>query len=127
MIQKITCAVNTTDHLLMQQFTDRMLLSGITTKNVKPTSKYIYFDASWDDANVPGIPISSHNRAGAKPRKLTYDGGDATCGLVWKLRREGLSDAEIGLILDASESTIARRRKKHLADGSFVEDSTAVF
>lgn len=128
MIHKIACAANTTDNLIFQQLTDRMALSGITIKNVIPSSKYIYFDAVWDDTDKVIISTSRQNKAGAKPKKLIYDRRDATCGLVWQLRNDGhLSDAEIGLVLDVSESTIARRRKKHMADGSFVENSTAIF
>lgn len=128
MIQKITCAANTTDNLMFQQLTDRMLSSGIAVNNIKTSSKYIYFDAVWDDTDMPENPRpKSGHRAGAKPKKLIYDGKNATCGLVWQLRNNGLSDAEIGLVLDVSESTIARRRKKHLSDGSFTENSTAIF
>lgn len=130
MIQKITCAANTTDNLMFQQLTDRMLSSGIAVNNIKTASKYIYFDAVWDDTDMPKPPRqkSNHNKAGAKPKKLIYDGKNATCGLVWQLRNEmHLSDAEIGLILDVSESTICRRRKKHLSDGSFVENSAVIF
>lgn len=129
MIQKITCAANTTDNLIFQQLTDRIRLSGIAVSNIKTSSKYIYFDAVWDeDMPKPPIQKSNHNKAGAKPKKLIYDGKNATCGLVWQLRNEmHLSDAEIGLVLDVSESTIARRRKKHVADGGFVENSTAIF
>ena len=129
MQQKITCAINTTDNQILQQITDRILLSGIIANNIKPASKCIYFDAVWDDADIPTIiQKPNHNKAGAKPKKLVYEGAEATCGLVWKLRNEGhLSDAEIGLILDVSESTIARRRKKHLSDGSFHSDSKVMF
>lgn len=130
MIQKITCAANTTDNLIFQQLTDRMLSSGIAVNNIKTSSKYIYFDASWDDTKIPAPPAiqkPTHSRAGAKPKKLTYDDRNVTCGLVWRLRNDGLSDAEIGLVLDVSESTICRRRKKHLSNGSFVEGSTVIF
>lgn len=128
MIQKITCAINTTDNQILKQLTDRMLLSEITVTNIKPAAKCIYFDAVWDDADIPAIVQKpKHNKAGAKPKKLIYDGKDVTCGLVWQFRHEGLSDAEIGLVLDASESTIARRRKKHLAEGSFCAESAVIF
>lgn len=130
MIQKITCAVNTTDNLLFQQFIQRMFLSGITVDNIKHSSKCIYFDVHWDDTDMPAHAIQKpdHNKAGAKPKKLTYDGNAVACGFVWHLRNEGhLSDADIGLILGASESTICRRRKRHMANGEFFENSEIIF
>lgn len=130
MLQKLTCAANTTDNLIFQQLINRIRLSGITVNNIKTSSKYIYFDAAWDDTEIPTLfkQKSNLNRAGAKPKKLMYEGKEATCGLVWQFRNDGhMSDAEIGLVLNASESTICRRRKKHLADGNFVENSTVIF
>ena len=128
MIQKITCAINTTDEQILQQITDRLLLTGISATNIKPSSKCIYFDAFWDDAEPTTIKKPNSHKVGAKPKKLDYEGEEATCGMVWKLREQGhLSDGEIGMILGASESTIARRRKRHLADGSFGEGSAVVF
>ena len=80
MIQKITCAANTTDNLMFQQLTDRMLSSGIAVNNIKTSSKYIYFDAVWDDTDMPENPRpKSGHRAGAKPKKLYED-----TGYVWK-------------------------------------------
>lgn len=131
MIQKITCAANTTDSLIFQQFVNRMLLSGIVVDNIKHLSKYIYFDVHWDDTDMlktSAIQKSNHGNAGAKPKKLTYEGNAATCGLVWNLRTQGhLSDADIGLVLGASESTICRRRKRHMANEEFFENSECIF
>lgn len=131
MIQKITCAANTTDSLIFQQLADRMLLSGINVDNINHFSKYIYFDVHWDDTDMlktSAIQKSNHGNAGAKPKKLIYEGNAATCGLVWNLRTQGhLSDADIGLVLGASESTICRRRKRHMANGEFFENSEIIF
>lgn len=128
MIQKITCAANTTDSLIFQQFADRMLLSGITVDNIKHFSKYIYFDVHWDDTDMLKTSAANRSNAGAKPKKLTYEGNAVVCGFVWHLRNEGhLSDADIGLILGASESTICRRRKRHMENGEFFENSACVF
>lgn len=131
MIQKITCAANTTDSLIFQQLADRMLLSGINVDNINHFSKYIYFDVHWNDADMlkPSvIQKSNHSNAGAKPKKLTYEGNAVACGFVWHLRNEGhLSDADIGLILGASESTICRRRKRHMENGEFFKNSECVF
>lgn len=128
MIHTITCAIKSDDPLLVQQFRDRLAIAAIKSTDLSSSgNKYTYLDLQWDDT----IPIGSKHgfhRAGAKPKKLLYDGKIVTCGLVWQLREEGhLSDAAIGLILDASESTIARRRKKHLTDGNFHKDGNVIF
>lgn len=130
MVHTVTCAIKSSDGLIVQQFVDRLAAVGIKATDQTPSgSRYTYFDLHWDDEDTQ--TASRHratHRAGAKPKKLLYDGKQATCGLVWHLREnEYLSDAAIGLVLDASESTVARRRKKHLADGDFYKDSDVIF
>ncbi|MCM1219308.1 MAG: hypothetical protein NC548_32920 [Lachnospiraceae bacterium] len=84
------------------------------------------YAVSLDDTQHLGK--SGSKKAGAKPKQLIYNGEPVTCGFVFQLRNvKNLSDAEIGLIFDISESTIARRRKKHSAEGSFYAGSTVIF
>lgn len=128
MVHTITCALKSDDPLLVQQFKDRLAAATIKATDLSSTnSKYTYLNLQWDDSIPAGSKHSTH-RAGAKPKKLLYDGKVVTCGLVWQLREEGhLADAAIGLILDVSESTITRKRKKHLTDGDFRKGSTVIF
>lgn len=129
MVHTVTCAIKSNDGLIVQQFVDRLAAVGIKAADqTPPDSKYTYFGLCWDDEDTQ--TASRHraiHRAGAKPKKLLYDGEQATCGLVWRLRDGGMSDAAIGLVLDAAESTISRRRKKHMADGDFYFGSEVVF
>lgn len=129
MVHTVTCAIKSNDGLIVQQFVDRLAAVGIKAADqTPPDSKYTYFNLCWDDEDTQ--TASRHrgpHRAGAKPKKLLYDGEQATCGLVWRLRDGGMSDAAIGLMLDAAESTISRRRKKHMADGDFYKDSNVIF
>lgn len=130
MIYKLIYAVNSGDKNILQQFENRLSLANIYTKQLKASDKYSYFEASWDDADVPKLhPQNRGSRnAGAKPKRLVHDGKTVTCGFIYELRHiKNLSDAEIGLIFDVSESTIARRRKKHLSEGSFYADSGIIF
>ena len=130
MIHELTCAINTNDKAIMQQFKDRLPSAKIKAIDLaSPNSKYTYLSLQWDDTDIPAAQKHHGNsHAGAKPKKLLYEGKPVTCGLVWHLReQEHLSDAAIGGVLDASESTIARRRKKHLADGNFHADSVTIF
>lgn len=129
MVHITTCAIKSKDKLTVQQFTERLKSAGIKAINqTPPDSKYTYLDLSWNDADIQ-TTLRQHNtnRAGAKPKKLLYDNKPVTCGLVWQLRDDGMSDAVIGSVLDASESTISRRRKKHMADGDFNKDSDIIF
>lgn len=126
MLQTITCAIKSKDRMIIQQFMERLASARI--KAIDRTaigSPYTYFDLCWDDADASSAGVKC--RAGAKPRKLLYEGVPATCGLVWQMRSGGMSDAVIGQMLDTSESTISRRRKKHLADGDFCRDSKVIF
>ena len=129
MVHTITCAIKSNDGLIVQQFVGRLAAVGIKAADqTPPDSKYTYFNLCWDDEDTQ--TASRHratHRAGAKPKKLLHDGEQATCGLVWRLRDGGMSDAAIGLVLDAAESTISRRRKKHMADGDFYFGSEVVF
>lgn len=130
MMHKLVYAVNSIDTDTLQQFSDRLSLCGIQTKQLKTSDKYSYFEAVWDDADIPKLhPKNSRSgNAGAKPKQFIYNGSPVSCGFIFQLRNvKKLSDAEIGLIFDVSESTVARRRKKHLSDGSFYEGSTILF
>lgn len=130
MIYKLIYAVNSDNKNIIQQFENRLSIANIYTKQLKSSDKYSYFEASWDDANVPTLHLRNSNskNAGAKPKQLVHDGKPVSCGFIYTLRHtKNLSDAEIGLIFDVSESTIARRRKRHLSDGSFYENSNIIF
>lgn len=129
MIHKLTCALNSNNDFITQQFIDRLLLVGIHSTQLKPSDKYCYLEVAWDDSNT-SLSAKSHNirNAGAKPKILQHNGSPVTCGLVYQLRNQKhLSDAQIGAMLDVSESTICRRRKKHLSNGSFYEGSNIAF
>lgn len=130
MLHKISYAVMSDDTDILQQFESRLAIVGIQVNLIKSSDRYSYFEASWDDADIPCQPFknSRSRNAGAKPKQLIYNGSPVTCGFVFQLRNnKNLSDAEIGLIFDVSESTISRRRKKHLSDGNFYKDSSTIF
>lgn len=128
MIQKLTLAVNSNDDILIQQFINRLLLVGIHSEQLKPSNKYCYLEITWNDSDTD-LPLKHNTRnAGAKPKELHYNNSPVTCGLVYQLRNQKhLSDAQIGAMLDVSESTICRRRKKHISDGNFYEGSNTIF
>ena len=129
MIQKLTCALNSNDDIIIQQFIDRLLLVGMHSNQLKPSDKYCYLEVSWDDSNAV-LSAKNHNirNAGAKPKILQHNGSPVTCGLVYQLRNQKhFSDAQIGSLLDVSESTICRRRKKHSLNNSFYEGSETIF
>ena len=129
MIQKITCALNTNDDILIKNFISKLLLANIQAKILKSSDKYCYLDVSWDDSNAV-LSAKKHNirNAGAKPKELQYNNSPVTCGLVYQLRsQKHFSDAQIGAMFDVSESTICRRRKKHISDGCFYEGSKTIF
>ena len=120
-MEGVTCAINTNDENIIQQFKNRMAQARIQVSDLPATNKmYAYFRLEWDD-NI------HRKKAGAKPKKLFIDGKEADCGIVWRLRNEGLSDAGIAEIFDIGESTVTRRRKKHQADGEFYDGSTIIF
>ena len=54
--------------------------------------------------------------------------GKLNYGTIYQLRNHKyLSDAEIGSLFDISESTVTRRRKKHISNGNFYDGSNIVF
>jgi hypothetical protein len=117
----VTCAINTNDENIVQQFKNRMASAKIQVSALAASdSRYTYFRLEWNGE-------LHRNKAGAKPKKLFIDGKEADCGIVWRLRNEGLSDAGIAEIFDIGESTVTRRRKKHQADGEFYDGSTIIF
>ena len=129
MVQKLTCALNSNDDILIQYFLSRLLLANIQAKILKSSDKYSYIDITWDDSDTD-LSVKKHNirNAGAKSKELQYNNSPATCGLIYKLRNEQhLSDAQIAALLNVSESTICRRRKKHFSDGCFYEGSKTIF
>lgn len=126
MTHRITYAVHVEDGPAMEQFSGRLSSAGVQTRHLKSSDRYSYFESSWDDADMPKAHFKGS--AGAKPKKLRYKGNPVTCGFIHMLKNEKhLSDAEIGLLFDISESTISRRRKKHLDNGSFYEGSNDIF
>lgn len=130
MIHNLTYILQADDKDIFHQLESRLYLVGIQTRHLKSSDKYSYFELSWDDTDIPSLhKKNNHSRnAGAKPKQLLYNGNPATCGFIFQLRNvKNLSDAEIGMIFDVSESTIARRRKKHLSEGTFYEDSSIIF
>lgn len=130
MIQKITYVVNTNDKDILQQFIKRLSFAGIQSKHLKSSDKYNYYESYWSDSDSPDLQYKNHNTksAGAKTRQLKHNGKSVTCGFVYELRHtKNLSDAEIASLFDISESTIFRRRKKHLSDGTFYENSDTIF
>lgn len=128
MIQKLTFAVNSNDDILIQNFLSRLLLANIQAKILKSSDKYSYIDITWNDSDI-NLPLKLNSRnAGAKAKILHYNNSPVTCGLIYKLRNEQhLSDAQIAALLNVSESTICRRRKKHFSDGCFYEGSKTIF
>lgn len=128
MIHKLTCALNSNDTTLIQQFVERLLLIGINLEQLKSSDKYSYFEATWNDSDT-NLPLKLNARnAGAKPKTLQFNNSPVTCSLVYQLREyKHLSDAKIAEMLDVSESTICRRRKKHSLNGSFHEGSKTIF
>lgn len=117
----VTCAINTNNEIIIQQFKQRMAAARIQADALPAAdSRYTYFRLEWDD-NI------QRQKAGAKPKKLFLDGKEADCGLIWKMRDEGISDAGIAAVFDIGESTVTRRRKKHQTDGDFYAGSTIIF
>lgn len=130
MTQKIRYVINPEDGSAIKQFIDRLQLLGIQTRRIKSSDKYSYFESSWNDTEIPESNMQKRNprNAGAKLKELNYNGKSVLCGSVYLLKyQKKLSNAEIGQLLDVSESTISRRIKKHLSDGNFYEKSKAIF
>ena len=130
MIQKITYVINSNDMDILQQFTNRLSMVGIQTKQIKSSDKYIYCESCWSDLDTPNLQSNKHNsrNSGAKPKQLIHNAKPVDCGFIYQLKySKNLSDAEIASLFGISESTIFRRRKKHLADGNFYEGSETIF
>lgn len=130
MLHNLTYILNSENQEILRLFEAKLSLVGIHTKHIKSSDRYHYFEASWDDTDILDrhLKNSRSQNAGAKPKQLLYNGNPATCGFIFQLRNiKNLSDAEIGMIFDVSESTISRRRKKHLSNGDFYENSNIIF
>lgn len=127
MIHKIIFATNS-DEDTLQQFQNRLFMVGLQTNRLKSEGKLNYFESVWDDADSIKLTSKGNKNVGAKPKQLTYNGESVTCGTIYQLRNyKHLSDAEIGSLFDISESTITRRRKKHISNGDFYDGSSIVF
>lgn len=129
MIQKLACAINSNNDMLIQQFISRLQLIRIQIKNIKSSDKYTSFEIYLDDSDTDlSFKNQNSRNAGAKPKILKYNNTPVTCGLVFQLRNQKhLSDAQIGALFDISESTICRRRKNHTLDGDFFDNSDIIF
>lgn len=129
MIQKITYVINSNDMNILQQFTDRLSMVGIQSKHIKSSDKYNYYESCWSDSDMPNQSNKHNSRnSGAKPKQLIHNAKPVDCGFIYQLKySKNLSDAEIASIFDISESTVARRRKKHLSDGTFYDGSETIF
>ena len=122
MVHTIVFATNTNEDTL-QQFQSRLLSAGVQTKHLQSDSRLNYFESTWDDADSP-----AKKNPGPQSKELKYNGEAVTCGTIYQLRnKKNLSDARIGALFGMSESTITRRRKKHISDGDFYDGSTTVF
>lgn len=64
----------------------------------------------------------------AHTKQIEYKGHSVTCGTIYELKvTKGFSDYAISTLLNVSESTIWRRRKKHTENGDFYDGSTKIF
>ncbi|MDE6568259.1 MAG: helix-turn-helix domain-containing protein [Lachnospiraceae bacterium] len=64
----------------------------------------------------------------AHRKQIEYKGHSVVCGTIYQLKEvKGFSDYAIATLLNVSESTVWRRRKKHMANGDFYEGSTTIF
>ena len=122
MVHTIIFAANSNEDTL-QQFQSKLLSAGVQTKHLQSDSKLNYFESTWDDEDSPG-----KKNPGPPFKELKYNGEAVTCGTIYQLRnKKNLSDARIGALFGMSESTITRRRKKHISNGDFYDGSTTVF
>lgn len=127
MIHKIIFATNS-DEDTLQQFQNMLLMVGIQINHLKFEGKLNYYESIWDDANSSKMASKGNVNSGAKPKQLIYNGEPVSCGTIYQLRNyKHLSDAEIGSLFDISESTVTRRRKKHISNGNFYDGSNTVF
>lgn len=61
-------------------------------------------------------------------KQIEYKGHSVTCGTIYELKiTKGFSDCAISTLFNVSESTIWRRRKKHIENGDFYAGSTTIF
>ena len=64
----------------------------------------------------------------AHRKQIEYKGHSVVCGTIYQLKEvKGFSDYAIATLLNVSESTVWRRRKKHMANGEFYNGSTTIF
>lgn len=86
-------------------------------------------ESSWDDAVFPQKPTlkKKGENVGCPQKEITYNGNPITCSSVYELREKGISDARIAELLDVSESTVTRRRKRHMKEGNFYASSKTRF
>lgn len=130
MLHKLNYVINSNDYDILQQFKEKLSLVGIETKPLKSSDKYCCFESSWNDSDAQNLHLKNSNsrNAGAKPKQLQYNGKPVTCGMVYQFRHtKNLSDAEIASLFDISESTVCRRRKKHISNGDFYSNSSTIF
>lgn len=127
MIQKLTYITNG-EQSIVDKFVRRISAAGISTTVIGRSSKGTMLESRWDDAIVAHkISLSKRENIGCPPKELTYEGKPVTCSSVFRLRSQGVSDARIAELLDVSESTITRRRKKHTEEGNFHANSKTRF
>lgn len=127
MIHKIIFATNS-DEDTLQQFQNMLLMVGIQINHLRSEGKLNYYESIWDDANSSKMASKGNVNSGAKPKQLIYNGEPVSCGTIYQLRNyKHLSDAEIGSLFDISESTVSRRRKKHISNGNFYDGSNIAF
>lgn len=127
MIQKFTYITNG-EQSVIDKFVRRISAAGISTTIVGRSGKNTMLESRWDDAVIAHkISLSKRENIGCPPKELTYEGKPVTCASVYGLRSQGVSDARIAELLDVSESTITRRRKKHLKEGNFYANSKTRF
>lgn len=130
MKHSIIYVIKKEDDVFMQEFIERLQCVEIQTRKINDTEKYTYYESSWDDVDIFKAPMKEHNprNAGAKPKEIRYKDKPVSCGFIYLLRKQNhLSDAEIASLFDISESTISRRRRKHIENGNFYENSKVVF
>lgn len=127
MIQKLTYITNE-ERSTIEKYARRISAAGISTTVIGKSGKSTMLESRWDDAVVTHkISLSKRENIGCPPKELTYEGKPVTCASVFRLRSQGISDARIAELLDASESTITRRRKKHMKEGNFHANSQTRF
>lgn len=64
----------------------------------------------------------------AHTKQIEYKGNPVVCGAIYRLKEaKGFSDYAISTLLNVSESTVWRRRKKHIKNRDYYADSTTIF